>query len=181
MLDDGALLIVQSRPITALPARIGPVPTDWPVPGKGLYFRASITEQLPNPLTPLFADLMATAVPAGLNRMVGELSPGARLDVGFPTINGYAFYRYSYAAMGRMLKETPQLLRMLKTDGGRWIEDRWRQRLESYSGRVGELDDLDLAAAPATDLLARIAAWWTRSPTTTPRCRPSSRWRRSPS
>ena len=158
VLDDGALLIVQSRPITALPARIGPVPTDWPVPGKGLYFRASITEQLPNPLTPLFADLMATAVPAGLNRMVGELSPGARLDVGFPTINGYAFYRYSYAAMGRMLKETPQLLRMLKTDGGRWIEDRWRQRLESYSGRVGELDDLDLAAAPATDLLARIAA-----------------------
>lgn len=69
----GEFSIVQARPITALPPRTGPIPQDWPMPARGLYFRASITEQLPDPLTPLFADLMASAVPAGLDRMMDEL------------------------------------------------------------------------------------------------------------
>ncbi len=53
----------------------GSVPDEWVVPQKGLYFRASITEQLPDPLSTLFADLMATAVPEGLRRMLREFAP----------------------------------------------------------------------------------------------------------
>jgi phosphoenolpyruvate synthase/pyruvate phosphate dikinase len=50
--------IVQSRPITALPEPSAPPPTDWSVPDPtSFYVRASIVEQLPDPLTPLFADM----------------------------------------------------------------------------------------------------------------------------
>ena len=151
-------VIVQSRPITALPDRIGEVPDDWPVPGPGLYFRASIVEQLPDPLTPLFADLMATAVPAGLRRMLGELAPGQDFgDLGFPTINGYAFYRYSYAAMGRMLRGSPALVRMVTQESGAPVEERWRRRLDEYRAEVERENAIDAALTPAVDLVAAVA------------------------
>jgi hypothetical protein len=55
----GEFFILQARPITALPEpRLEP-PTDWGVPDrKGFYARASIVEQLPDPLSPLFATLV---------------------------------------------------------------------------------------------------------------------------
>ena len=157
VLADGAFSIVQSRPITALPERVGEVPDDWQLPAKGLYFRASITEQLPDPLTPLFADLMATAVPIGLNRLMTELAPGAEYgDVGFPTINGYAFYRYSYHALGSMMKQTPQMFSMLTSKGGTMIEDRWRRRLAEYSAEVSAEEALVDTGVPARTLLDAI-------------------------
>lgn len=149
--------IVQSRPITALPERVGDVPDDWPVPRKGLYFRASITEQLPDPLTPLFADLMATAVPAGLNRMLSEFLPGRTFDVGFPTINGYGFYRYTSGDMGVMLRTTPALVRLLTADRGAFVEERWRRRLVEYRAEVDAENAVDPALTPASDLLSAVA------------------------
>ena len=62
----GAFVVLQSRPVTALPAPVGPVPTSWPVPAPGWYFRASIVEQLPDPLTPLFAELIEPAVTSSI-------------------------------------------------------------------------------------------------------------------
>ena len=47
-----------------------PVPTDWPCPiDHAAYFRASIVEQLPDPLSPLFADLIDGAVTRSLQRL----------------------------------------------------------------------------------------------------------------
>jgi len=158
VLADGGFSIVQSRPITALPARIGDVPQDWPVPeARSLYFRASITEQLPHPLTPLFAGLMATAVPVGLNRLLSELVPGKEFgDVGFPTINGYAFYRYSYQAMGRMMLLSPQALNLVGSGGGAHFEERWRRRLAEYSAEASAEETLVDAGLPACALLDAI-------------------------
>ena len=151
----GDFRILQARPITALADRVGPVPEAWPVPGKGLYFRASITEQLPDPLSTLFAELMADAVPAGLNRMLGEFSPGTAFgDIGFPTINGYAFYRYSRKAMGTMMASSPQLLKLLYRRAG-WVEDRWRERLADYRTVVAA-NDIAGPDVPATELLAAL-------------------------
>ncbi len=152
----GEFSIVQSRPITALPPRTGEVPRDWPVPSRGLYFRASITEQLPDPLTPLFAGLMATAVPTGLNRLLSELAPGQDFgDVGFPTINGYAFYRYSYQAMGRMLRLAPKTFKLIG-GGGAMVEERWRSRLAEYSAEVAAEEALVGAGLPARALLDAV-------------------------
>ncbi len=149
----GDFTILQARPITALAARVGPVPEDWPVPDKGLYFRASIVEQLPDPLSTLFADLMAPSVPAGLNRMLAEFAPGTDFgDIGFPTINGYAFYRYSLASMGRMIGLTPQLAKLLYGNAG-WVEDRWRTRLAEYR-EAAKANDVAGSELSATELLA---------------------------
>ena len=156
-LADGRFSIVQSRPITALPPRVGPVPTEWPIPVKGLYFRASIIEQLPDPLSPLFADLMATAVPAGLQRMVSEWVSDAQLEVDFLTINGYAFYRYSYSAMSTMLMATPNATRMLFAGHGSWVETRWRGLRDAYAATVDSLAEADPTTLSAADLVARVA------------------------
>ena len=80
--------LLQARPITALPEPTGDRPTEWPLPrDKAMYFRASIIEQLPDPLTPLFADLVRPAVPAGLKALMAELGPNlGELDIDFVTV-----------------------------------------------------------------------------------------------
>ena len=156
-LADGAFQVLQARPITALPEPIGDVPTDWPLPHpRGLYFRASIVEQLPDPLTPLFADLIRVAVPIGLDRLMTTLSPNlVGLDLDFPTVNGYAYYEYSRSAMARMSALTP-LAGVLLTQQG-FVIDRWRDHaLPDYQAAVANWADRDPATLPASDLLAGV-------------------------
>ena len=75
-------VIVQSRPVTALPEPMADPPTAWPVPYEGgWYFRASIVEQMPDPLTPLFADLVDGSVTRSLTRLMnGVMGEGALRD-----------------------------------------------------------------------------------------------------
>jgi pyruvate,water dikinase len=106
----GEFFIVQSRPITALPEPTGDTPTDWSVPyPKGMYFRASIVEQLPDPLTPLFADLIDGSVARSLGALMEQAFGAGVLragDIGLPTVNGYAYY-YRTTAFRRMLRRSP--------------------------------------------------------------------------
>ena len=72
-LAGGEFFIVQSRPITALPEPMADPPTDWSVPDpKAMYARASIVEQMPDPLSPLFADLIEGAVVRSLRKLMDE-------------------------------------------------------------------------------------------------------------
>ncbi len=131
--------LLQARPITALPEPTGDRPTEWPLPrDKAMYFRASIIEQLPDPLTPLFADLVRPAVPAGLKALMAELGPNlGELDIDFVTINGYAFYDYSNAALNKMWGMTPHALRLLSRKN--FVLDRWRDRaLPAYRDVVAQ-------------------------------------------
>lgn len=103
----GRFFILQSRPITALPEPTSDTPEAWPVPyPNGLYFRASIVEQLPDPLTPLFADLVDGSVAKSLQALIAE-ALGKNVirdgDVGLPTVNGYAYYYYRSSGMWRMM------------------------------------------------------------------------------
>jgi len=154
VLADGVVHLVQSRPITALPEPAGDVPTQWPVPRPGsLYFRASIVEQMPDPLSPLFADLVRTAVPAGLFSLMRELEPTlTSLDVDFPTIHGYAFYDYSRRSFGQMLRFTPGALRLVTTKG--FVLERWRDReLPRYRASVARWSERDAASLTSGELL----------------------------
>jgi pyruvate,water dikinase len=109
--------IVQARPITALPEPAANPPADWPVPDpSGYYFRASIVEQLPDPLTPLFAELIEGSVTRSLLALMRDLlGPGVlqEHDLGFPIVNGYAYYRYSRSAFWRLTLATPRAIRLL--------------------------------------------------------------------
>lgn len=110
-------VIVQSRPVTALPEPTADPPSDWPVPySGGWYFRASIVEQMPDPLTPLFADLVDGAVTRSLTRLMnGVMGEGALRagDVSLPTVNGYAYYFYRSSSLLRMLGAVPAAVRAM--------------------------------------------------------------------
>ncbi|TQJ58064.1 phosphoenolpyruvate synthase [Arthrobacter sp. SLBN-83] len=114
---DGQFFLLQSRPITALPEPAADVPTEWPVPyPKGLYFRASIVEQMPEPLSPLFADLVDGSVSRSISALMNDALGQHSLregDVRFPTVNGYAYYYYRTWPMLRMTARTVPAMRAL--------------------------------------------------------------------
>ncbi len=114
---DGQFFLLQSRPITALPEPAADVPTEWPVPyPKGLYFRASIVEQMPEPLSPLFADLIDGSVSRSISALMNDALGQRSLregDVRFPTVNGYAYYYYRTWPMLRMTARTVPAMRAL--------------------------------------------------------------------
>jgi phosphoenolpyruvate synthase len=123
--------IVQSRPITALPEPMADPPTDWDVPyPKGMYVRGSIVEQMPDPLTPLFADMSEDSVPLTFDRLIEDLlGPGTLRegDVAFPTINGYAYLYIKTAAGLRLLSLTFKAYRLLVGSGDEKMGvPRWR-------------------------------------------------------
>lgn len=130
VLAGGEFFIVQSRPITTLPEPVAAPPADWVVPfPRDFYVRASIVEQLPDPLSPLFADLVDGSVSRSLGALFRELFGHAVLrdgELGLPTVNGYAYYRYSRAALGRMMLYSPAALRLLTSGGKQGGQARWR-------------------------------------------------------
>jgi phosphohistidine swiveling domain-containing protein len=150
--ESGEFFVVQARPITALPEPETEPPTDWSVPHpKDAYFRASIVEQLPDPLSPLFADLIDPSVARSLGALFRELLGRDVLrdgEVGLPTVNGYAYYRYSRAAFGRMMLLSPAALKLLSSDGQQGALGRWRNRCHPRYARIVA----DWTARPLEDL-----------------------------
>lgn len=139
----GAFAVVQSRPITALPEPAAPPPTDWSVPERtSFYARASIVEQLPDPLTPLFGELVDGSVTRSLQALLGELLRGDDVvrdgDVALPTVNGYAYYRYSARGMARMMRASGPAFGALIRGGGVGLRDRWRDRAHPQYVRAVE-------------------------------------------
>ncbi|HEY4422296.1 MAG TPA: PEP/pyruvate-binding domain-containing protein [Pseudonocardia sp.] len=123
--------IVQARPITALPEPEADAPTDWSVPDPTIayYMRASIVEQLPDPLSPLFADLVDSSVTRSLQALFRELLGEDVVragDLSLPTVNGYAYYRYSRAGLTRIMLRSPVALKLLTTPGNKGAQARWR-------------------------------------------------------
>ena len=155
----GEFFIVQSRPITALPEPMADPPTDWSVPiPKGTYWRASIVEQMPDPLSPLFADLASASVPRSLDKLMEELFGSSVLgegDLSFPTVNGYAYYYYSLGAFWRLLAKTPTAFRLLIESGDGGAVARWREYARPrYARRVEEWEAKPPEGLQAKELLA---------------------------
>jgi pyruvate,water dikinase len=153
-LAGGEFFIVQSRPITALPEPMADPPTDWSVPDpKGYYMRASIVEQMPDPLSPLFADLAYGSVPRSLDKLIEEFFGSGVFregDLAFPTVNGYAYYYYSLGAFWRLLAKTPAAFRLLMGSGERSGVMRWREYAQPRYARTAE----EWEAKPPEDLPA---------------------------
>jgi rifampicin phosphotransferase len=156
----GTFALVQSRPVTALPEPAGPVPDTWPCDPDAWYFRASIVEQLPDPLSPLFAALIDPAVTRSLRTLFNEFLSREIIredELGLPTVNGYAYYRYGKAAMGRMMLRLPWALRLMTSQqlGVAYWRDTAHPR---YVTAVAEAERRDWAALPDSELLDAVAA-----------------------
>ena len=148
----GEFFILQSRPITALPEPAADTPDTWPVPyPKGLYFRASIVEQLPDPLSPLFADLIDGSVSRSLRALMAE-AVGKNViradDVGLPTINGYAYYYYRTSAMWRVTGKALTAVRALVRGKAHMGVAGWREFSHPRYERVIK----DWSATPVGEL-----------------------------
>ena len=171
----------RSPPSPRPPARCRPTGR-CPIDGSA-YFRASIVEQLPDPLTPLFAELIEPAV-AQLHHGVDDRGAGRDAvrpgDVGFPTVNGYAYYAYGRAGWSGCSAATPRpcgprSARTAWTAGQRWERESRPGLPGGWSTRGGR-DPGGPVGRPSCWTGSR--AWWKPAPPTTPPCRPSSRWPR---
>jgi len=152
-------VLLQARPITALPPVEADPPTDWTVPDPtAMYVRASIVEQLPDPLTPLFADLVGTSVTRSIQALFRELlgrNVITDADVDLPTVNGYAYYRYSRAGMLRLGLGSRKAFKFLFTPSG--AQDRWRdQALPAYRATVAQWSDRPVSQLTGTELVAGV-------------------------
>jgi len=153
------IYIVQSRPITALPPLDGPVPTEWTVPHrKNMYVRASIIEQLPDPLSPLFADLIDGAVTRSMTNLLTEFLGRNVLrdgDLWVPTINGYAYYSYSRGGMARIMLRTPKAMKILLRRDEYSAKPRWQNysnpRYRAIVGSWTVRSITDMASAQLLD------------------------------
>jgi pyruvate,water dikinase len=172
---DGQFFIVQARPITALPEVEAPMPTDWTVPEPtAMYVRASIVEQLPDPLSPLFADMIDGAVTRSLQSLFNELLGEDLIrddDVGLPTINGYAYYRYRRSGMWRLMWKSPKAFRVLPSSQGRWrsySHPKYRRIVRDWTGRdLGEMSTEELLAG-VEELVEAAAEYYTAVQTIIP-------------
>ncbi|MGI5837408.1 MAG: PEP/pyruvate-binding domain-containing protein [Chloroflexota bacterium] len=151
-LADGQVIILQSRPITALPEPIGAVPTDWSVPDPtSYYYRASIIEQLPNPLSPLFATMAPEPIVQTLSDILKEVGFDFEAAIGFSTINGYGYIhmRIPVQFWVQMLTNIPAYVPIFKNATRRLREvylPQYERPIEAWKTRT-------LKELPAAELL----------------------------
>jgi phosphohistidine swiveling domain-containing protein len=159
---DNSFYVVQSRPITALPEQEVEAPSDWSVPEPGaMYVRGSIVEQLPDPLTPLFADLVDGSVTRSLQALFAELTGRGVIrdtDVSLPTVNGYAYYRYDNAGMARLMLHSGGAFKMLFTPNEHGLQARWRNYAHPrYEQAVARWRDRAIDQLSAAELVAGVS------------------------
>ncbi len=157
-MHNGRIFILQARPVTALPEPRATL--EWNVPHKGRrYWRSSVAELLPDPLSPLFATLALPRWSEATQRKFLEsmgVRPRQAGDFALVTVNGYAYYDFTLTPWqsARLLVTlpvlAPRMIRMLRSGRKRWADEA-RPR---YATVVGAWAGRDLAAVPAQELLA---------------------------
>jgi pyruvate,water dikinase len=152
---DGRIFIVQARPVTALPEPRAAL--EWQVPRKGArYFRQSVAELLPEPLSPLFATLALPVWTDATLKVMTE-AMGLKSDsFALVTVHEYAYYevalnvRQMVGFFFSLMMRGRTMARLLRTARSRWADEarpRYAKVAEEWTGR-------DLAATLAVELLA---------------------------
>ena len=152
---DGRIFIVQARPVTALPESRAAL--EWKVPREGSrYFRTSVAELLPDPLSPLFATLALPLWNEATLKMMAEAMNLQRDSFALLTIHDYAYYEMALTAgqwvrlLLTMMVRGRRMVRMLRTARTRWANEAHPR----YANVTSEWTGRDLAATPALELLA---------------------------
>jgi pyruvate,water dikinase len=154
-LCDGRIFIVQARPITALPEPHASL--DWSVPRKGaIYFRQSVAELLPEPLSPLFVTLALPLWNEATQQIMTQ-SLGLRSDsVALVTVHDFVYYemalntRQMVVFIFTMMMHGRTLARMWHTSITHWADE----TRPHFAQVTAEWTARDLAAMPALELLA---------------------------
>jgi rifampicin phosphotransferase len=103
---DGAVWILQARPMTALPPDVS-----WESPAPGAYTRMlRMGEWIAEPITPLFESWLLTAMEdrmhAWFREQIGQIAPRPYHVV----VNGWYFYSVNFISGGALLRSLPGML-----------------------------------------------------------------------
>ncbi|MGB3682433.1 MAG: PEP/pyruvate-binding domain-containing protein [Rubrobacteraceae bacterium] len=161
---EGSVWVLQSRPITNLPPTpLRDVSWEPPVPDT-VWMRRQVVEHMPEPLSPLFAELY---LEEGLDRSMKEIATfmGDSADIGrlikdfmpnsfAKTVNGYA---YSIGGVDLHWQQIPLISRvyvtalptLLKQGVPYWRDD----KLPDYQATIERWNALDPASASEAELL----------------------------
>ena len=152
---DGRIFIVQARPVTALPESRAAL--EWKVPrAGGRYFRSSVAELLPEPLSPLFTTLALPLWNEATQKMMAQAMGLQSGSVALLTIHEYAYYEMALTARqaARLLFTLAvrgrRMVRMLRTARTQWADEAQPR----YANVASEWTRRDLSAIPALKLLA---------------------------
>ena len=165
---DGTFWLLQSRPITNLPSPpLRDVSWDPPVEGMKLV-RRQVVEHMPDPLSPLFAELyLQDHLDKSIVNLMDEMEMPFDIDLFierplFATVNGYAYIRADYRLSWRLIWLIPQILywyvgflrRLLPT-----VIPRWRdERMPAYLATVERWKGCDLPSMSEQELLSGVRA-----------------------
>lgn len=148
--------IVQARPITTLKAFENNTEINWDLPNlKGNYARVSITELLPNPVSPLFETSVIPIVAGNVGSLMHDLtgSPKSMLPSEYiKIINGYAYQSMNFSA-GQMLT---MLVYMIPMTIGVFKKALpfWRDHVLPQYHAAAEKWDIDVTGLNNNQLLA---------------------------
>jgi phosphohistidine swiveling domain-containing protein len=109
----GQFFILQARPITALPA-IETAPLTWPKPPRGvMYGRTSFAEQIPNPVSPLFATLGLRMADIPTQELMRQFTR-KKVHYEYTSVNGYVFMvaGLSFPELMAYMRMTIPIMRM---------------------------------------------------------------------
>jgi phosphohistidine swiveling domain-containing protein len=152
---DEQLFILQARPITALPEPATALV--WSGPRAGRYFRASVVELLPEPLSPLFASLALPLWNGSMRRLATTLAlPMPPTASALTTINGYAYYELGMTSwqMVRVMLVIVARLRSIFALCFGGAQRRWAEEARPHYARVvRDWQMRDPRSIPAVDLL----------------------------
>ena len=171
--DQGALWIVQARPMTALPPDVS-----WDSPAPGAFSRAlRFGEWIPEPVTPLFESwllsTMEESLHAQLRTWIGQHAPRPHHVI----VNGWYFYSLNWLSAGAMGRSLPDILWHLIRSPRRVagvipptvrhsipiFEREWREELlprhrAAVASAEGRVETVPIAELPALiDSLANLA------------------------
>jgi phosphohistidine swiveling domain-containing protein len=157
---DGQFFVVQARPITALPESVARKQAiqavEWKLPNpKGHYYRTSVFELLPDPISPLFATLGLPAWERAMNELMKSVGMADAFPMTMPIINGYGYYGLVLRATQTIKAAliTPYIL-VVKFPGFlRSAQARWQEERSRYAELVKRWQTKNLASTSAKDLL----------------------------
>lgn len=166
--SNGNCYLLQSRPITGLPAS-ALAEVKWNPPREGMKLvRRQVVENMPEPLSPLFEDIY---LEAGFDQSIDELlgKLGVPVDIDdfierpmFRTVNGYAYSIASYKFGWQMFSKIPKVLFWYVTSLSKMLKNMipmWRDEgLPNYLKTIDQWKAMDLSASADAKLLSGIRA-----------------------
>ncbi len=150
-LQDGRISILQARPITALPTIESAPPLTWPKPPRGvMYGRTSFAEQIPNPVSPLFATLGLRMADIPTQELMRRFTK-AKINYAYIPVNGYVFMSagLSFPELAAYIGMTTRIMSMVLHG-----QEQCRAARQEFVRVIQAWEAKDVAALSPAELLS---------------------------